>query len=159
MITGQLVGDAALIKYLETMPTKLRPELRKRVEILSIVLQSHVKQNKLSGQALNRRTGTLSRSIARRVEADASSVQGIVGTNIDYAGIHEFGGKTKPHIIEAKNAAALRFTVGGKTVFAKRVNHPGSKMPERSFLRSSLADLRSRIEGDLEGVMKAVADA
>lgn len=159
MITGELIGDAALIKYVESLPLKLRPELRKRVEILSIALQSHVKQNKLSGQALNRRTGTLSRSIARRVEADASGVQGIVGTNIEYAGIHEFGGRTKPHIIEAKNKAALRFTAGGRTVFAKSVNHPGSIIPERSFLRSALADLRSKIEADLGDAIKAVADA
>lgn len=159
MITGELIGDAALIKYLDTIPLKLRPELKKRVEMLSIALQSHVKQNKLSGQVLNRRTGTLSRSVARRVEDGADGVQGVVGTNIEYGGIHEFGGRTKPHIIEAKNAAALKFTIGGRTVFAKSVNHPGSIIPERSFLRSALADLRTKIETELADAFKAVSDA
>jgi hypothetical protein len=32
------------------------------------------------------------------------------------------------------------FNLGGRLIFAKRVQHPGSKIPERSFLRSALAD-------------------
>ena len=34
---------------------------------------------------------------------------------------------TRPHLIEARNAKALRFTVGGRVVFAKSVQHPGTK--------------------------------
>lgn len=34
---------------------------------------------------------------------------------------------TKPHVIEAKNAKALRFEIGGQVLFRKRVNHPGTK--------------------------------
>jgi len=33
---------------------------------------------------------------------------------------------TLPHIIEPKNAKALKFKSGGKTVFAKSVRHPGT---------------------------------
>lgn len=33
---------------------------------------------------------------------------------------------TPPHVIEAKDGGVLRFKIGGKTVFAKRVNHPGT---------------------------------
>lgn len=53
------------------------------------------------------------------------------GTNVPYAGIHNFGGKTRPHVIRPKNKKALRF--GGR--FAKKVNHPGSKIPKREFLK------------------------
>lgn len=34
---------------------------------------------------------------------------------------------TAPHVIRPKNKKALRFTVGGSTIFAKSVNHPGIK--------------------------------
>lgn len=34
---------------------------------------------------------------------------------------------TAPHVIRPKNKKALRFTSGGSTIFAKRVNHPGIK--------------------------------
>lgn len=37
----------------------------------------------------------------------------------------EYG--TKPHVIRARKASALRFVVGGKTVFARKVNHPGTR--------------------------------
>lgn len=34
---------------------------------------------------------------------------------------------TRPHIIRAKNARALRFEIGGRVVFAKQVQHPGTR--------------------------------
>jgi hypothetical protein len=37
----------------------------------------------------------------------------------------EFG--TKPHVILPKEKGALKFDVGGETVFAKEVFHPGTK--------------------------------
>jgi phage virion morphogenesis protein len=54
-----------------------------------------------------------------------------VGTNVIYAAIHQFGGQTAPHTIAAKYAKALAWPGGG---FAKKVNHPGSKIPARPFL-------------------------
>lgn len=40
------------------------------------------------------------------------------------APILEYG--SRPHVIRARRARALRFVVGGKTVFARKVNHPGT---------------------------------
>lgn len=53
-----------------------------------------------------------------------------IGTNVVYAAIHQFGGQTKAHTILPKNGKALKFN--GR--FAKKVNHPGSKIPARPFL-------------------------
>lgn len=41
-----------------------------------------------------------------------------------HAGPYAFG--AKPHVIKARNARALRFTVGSRTVFRVSVNHPGN---------------------------------
>jgi hypothetical protein len=49
----------------------------------------------------------------------------IIGTNVDYAEQIEIG--MAPTVIRPKNAKALKFTIGGKTIFAKKVNHPGFK--------------------------------
>jgi len=54
-------------------------------------------------------------------------------SNIVYAAIHQFGGKTRPHTITSAHGA-LRFNLGGRTVFANSVNHPGSDIPARPFL-------------------------
>lgn len=34
---------------------------------------------------------------------------------------------TRPHVIRPRAKQVLRFQVGGRTVFAKVVNHPGTK--------------------------------
>jgi hypothetical protein len=43
---------------------------------------------------------------------------------------------TRPHQIRPVRAKALRFTVGGRVVFARLVNHPGTKPDD--FLNKSL---------------------
>ena len=142
MITHQLRGDRELITFVDGIPGNLRPETVRRTEKLTIILQSYVKQNKLSGQVLKRQTGTLSRSIARRVEEGPGGVTGVVGTNITYGVGFETTGM-QPHVIEARNKKALAFKIGGKQIFAKRVNHPGS--PARPFLAPSLRENDARI--------------
>lgn len=68
------------------------------------------------------RTGNLRRSIDRRV---FSAAKGVVFVGEKYGKYVEFG--TRPHIIRPKNAKMLAFRVGGQLVFARQVNHPGSK--------------------------------
>lgn len=156
-------GDRELVAQLSAMPSGLRAVLRRRVWSLTLRLQARV-QRKLSGTVLNVVTGALRRSIQPTVEETGARITGRVFStgDVKYARIHEFGGKTRAHIIEPKKAAALMFLVGGKSVFAKRVNHPGSTMPERSFMRSSLADMRDEIvreltQGVVESAMKGGA--
>jgi len=59
----------------------------------------------------------------------------IVGTSVEYAAIHHFGGKTKAHKIKPTYKKALSFVgSGGNRVTVKSVNHPGSDIPERPIL-------------------------
>lgn len=44
---------------------------------------------------------------------------------------------TRPHVIRPRNAAALRFQMGNRTVFASSVNHPGTR--PRPFLTNAVA--------------------
>lgn len=48
-----------------------------------------------------------------------------IGSDVFYAPYVNDG--TRPHQIRPKRAKALRFKVGGRTVFAAVVNHPGTK--------------------------------
>ena len=57
----------------------------------------------------------------------------VIGTPVEYAPFVEFG--TRPHLILPRRARALRFVVDHMLVFAKRVEHPGTK-PQRVFARS-----------------------
>ena len=60
-----------------------------------------------------------------------------VGSDVEYAPMVNDG--TKPHIIRPKRAQVLRFKVGGKTVFARVVHHPGTRA--RPFLDRALQDV------------------
>jgi predicted GNAT superfamily acetyltransferase len=53
-------------------------------------------------------------------------------------------------------AKALAFLVGGQQAFAARVNVPKVTMPERSYLRSSLAEMADEIR---DGLIEAATDA
>jgi hypothetical protein len=71
---------------------------------------------------------------------------------VPYGAIQEYGGTTRAHLIQAKNAKALAFTVGGGLRFARRVQHPGSRIPERSFLRSALAAIAPQAQAELAAI-------
>ncbi len=158
MLKIELRGDRALIAKLDqAADSGVQRELIKEVTASVLLLERHIKANKLSGQVLHVRSGDLRRSVhaVLPVEVSGSAVIGRVAQSGDvkYGAIHEFGGRTSPHVIEAKNALALKFTVGGREIFRRKVNHPGSQMPERSFMRSALADLRQQIIERLRGAV------
>ena len=67
--------------------------------------------------------GNLKNSINLDIKNNGLSAE--VAATAEYAADVEFG--TKPHKITAKNGKALAFKKDGKTVFAKSVNHPGTK--------------------------------
>jgi len=77
-------------------------------------------------------TGLLKASISTEygrttTGSDLEAKVGVIGSvsQIGYAYFHHEG--TKSHEIHARFRKALKFTVGGFTVFAKRVYHPGTK--------------------------------
>lgn len=82
-------------------------------------------------------TGLLKQSI----QMNSTGTTAQVGTNLVYAAIHQFGGKTRPHVIKAKHARALSF--GG--IVVRQVNHPGSNIPARPFLRLTPRDMRDMV--------------
>ncbi|TAM37838.1 MAG: virion morphogenesis protein [Burkholderiaceae bacterium] len=85
------------------------------------------------GKILQRSAGGLAASITQSFDATTA----VVGTNKVYAAIQQFGGRTRPHVIRPKAKRALSF--GG--IVVRQVNHPGSNIPARPFLRLTPRDL------------------
>ena len=92
---------------------------------------AYLKRNNRPSYMILHDTGRLASSITQQFDANSASV----GTNVVYAAIHQFGGRTKPHVIRPKNAKALATPYGPR----KSVNHPGSEIPARPFLTISPA--------------------
>ena len=142
---------------LAALPDRLRDALADKVNMLAVALQAKIQQ-KLSGEVLNQKSGALKRSIVIAIDDSSASMTAslAVSGDIKYAAIHEFGGVIPPHDILPDKARALAFAVGGKEVFAARVNLPAIAMPERSYMRSSLAEMADDIREELS---EAAAEA
>lgn len=124
-----------VIVRLQNKSLQARNKLKATIEELSVFLKNYVVNQKLSGQVLNRRTGRLSDSIKSEVTDSGSEITGTIGTNIaavPYAAIHEYGGEVKTRLGTGKGKPKKN----GKATFM---------MPERSYLRSSLADNKDYI--------------
>lgn len=134
--------DASLEKDLEQLYSKVS-NLSPLMRSIAGTMQSAVDQNfasggrpkwlgvKRGGTPLND-TGVLKNSI----QHSSDSKTALVGTNVEYAAIHQFGGKTRPHVIKPRFKKALAFN----GMFAKSVNHPGSNIPARPFLQLTAQD-------------------
>jgi len=84
------------------------------------------------------RTGVLRASIQKTVgEKEAQ-----IGPTVPYAMFVEYG--TRPHEIRPVNARALRFEMGGGTVFATLVRHPGTR--PQPFIRETAEAVKSQVE-------------
>ncbi|MGO8834008.1 MAG: hypothetical protein ACLQE9_14500 [Roseiarcus sp.] len=153
MLTLGLAGADTLDARLGAFPAELLADLNAKAATLAGALADKVKDDKLSGQVLNALSGDLRASIVSEASVDGDDVVGSVGStgDVKYAAIQEYGGKTAAHEILPSKAEALAFIVGGALRFARRVEHPGSVIPERSYLRSSLEEMTDEIVEVLGG--------
>lgn len=87
------------------------------------------------------RTGRLRSSIRAeppRIFSLRGSVK--VGSDLEYAAFVNDG--TRPHTIRPRTKQVLRFQVGGRVVFAKVVNHPGTRA--NPFLDRALREVAAQ---------------
>lgn len=93
------------------------------------------------------------RRLMSSIDSDADNNMAVVGTNVVYARIHNEGGKTRPHVIRPRYKQALAFN--GRVV--KKVNHPGSVIPERRFLSLTESD-HDTINHTIQGYLGSALD-
>lgn len=159
MIKAWIVGDKELVAKLDKFPSIARDLFRAVTQKLTIDLQAKVINEKLTGQVLHVRTGTLRRSINQEVQETKGGFTGIVGTNLNYAGYHEYGftgtEQVREHLRMMTHAWGRPVREPRKIVVgahARKVNYP-----EHSFLRSSLREMEPTIRDAYEKVAAALA--
>ncbi len=164
MIDFQVTGDKELIGKLQHLPADMRASLLRKINELSIRLEAHIKADKLSGNPLHVRSGDLRDSITHEVTQSGSSIEGKVFSsgNIPYAAIHEYGGIIHhpggtPYFIEGLTGMAVFVSIAA----ALNRNLPVTRahdipIPERSYMRTGLADMKTAI---IDGMSEAVGEA
>ena len=158
-ISVYLVGDTAVEARLDALPDKLRKALRSKIHALTLNLEGHIKADKLSGQVLNVVTGRLRRSIFSKMDETETEIVGTVASSGDvkYAGRHEYG-FSGVETVQAHNRTikqAFGREISPKTVHVKQFERHANT-PERSFMRTALADQRDEIKA---GIEKAIVEA
>lgn len=142
MIDGFVTGDSEVIANLNGFSTSVGANLKSAITRLTIQLQNKAKNEKLSGQVLNVRTGRLKRSIQQTVMVSGSSVVGVVSTNVAYAPPHEYGFSGTVSVKQSLRTVKQAF---GRPIAARQVSVRSHQrkvnLPERSFLRSALREM------------------
>lgn len=118
------------------LPEPIRLGLRAWVGVIA----RRARQN-LSGRFLRVASGRLSRSLRTRVFVRGDVLVGVVQSRLFYGRILEHG--TVARLIRPRRAKALVFQVGGRTIYAANVSHPGVR--PRPWFRTAW------IEGEREG--------
>ncbi|MCL2658771.1 MAG: HK97 gp10 family phage protein [Betaproteobacteria bacterium] len=169
-----MIGDKEVIERFQALPGRARDALRDSIGRMALRLQRSVKQNKLSGQALNVRTGRLRRSIDQVVVEQDGGIVGVVSTDVEYAHAHEYGFEgtvtVKAHLRRSREQ--MRKAIIGKSGFETkrskkkwagkgetlvRSHSRTMNISERSFLRSALHEMESEIRQDMrQSVSKAI---
>jgi hypothetical protein len=151
MIRAYVANKEEVLARFDVMGDRLRAALRTSIAKLTIKLQNNVKTDYLSGQALNRKTGDLQRSIAQVLQDKGEVVSGIVSTALVYGIGWELGWP----------GGAERALAAGKAKFDPKGNadtFANGTPKKRPFLVPALRDLEQ--SGAIKaGIEAAVAEA
>jgi phage gpG-like protein len=139
----EAIIDSAVLQRVAQFGPRLQAGVERSIRQIVIEGQSEIVRNKLhGGTPLFSRSGNLARAVRQDVEADGSAITGTIGVDrtAPYGAVHEYGGTfdVREHISTSR--LGNQFTVKAHS----------ATYPERSFLRSWLAENQSRIVSEIE---------
>lgn len=115
------INQGRLARLLSARGTIAERRLRRRTERVADLARAYA-------------PGTMGRYIEARVEQAPQGLVGVVECTHPATKFVLEG--TRPHVIRPRRANVLRFEVGGRAVFARKVNHPGTRA--NNFLARAL---------------------
>lgn len=157
MISADLVDVGAVLDRLHGMRDASISGVARAIAKLGIDLQNNVQQNKLSGQVLQVRSGSLRQSITVQVNQSNTAINATVYSNLGYAAAQEYGftGTIDVRASIRQIKEAFGHPITAKTVgvgaYSRRMD-----LPQRSFLRTALEDMTPDIG---TGVQDALREA
>jgi hypothetical protein len=176
----RITGTNRLVARLEALSNDAHARVADAMLNETIALQDEILSR--MAELFANAGGKMRDALDSNVSDNGQQITGTVSAaGLPYLAIQEFGGVTRPHEIFPVNAQALAFLWNGVPVavkqyqsgkayfkqggdtggmfFAKHVSHPGSHMPERSYMRAALARRRSAIIASIFAAASGAADA
>lgn len=154
MFNITVVGLNELVARFDGMPSAVREEMDRTIQKLAKNLQAHIVRDKLHGQVLHQRSGRLARSIQQESpihEGLATYGRVFSSGDVKYAKVHEYGGTFEmkgraitraSHLAKRKDGSMAMTGTPYKATF-----------PERSFMRTGLADFAPEIVTELKAAV------
>jgi hypothetical protein len=149
--------SVAYLKKLYDMPSQVPSAIRRGLDSALQTVKKNLIERRLSGTGpfppsehrLGEVTGTLQESVYVRTSMGGAYVTGVIGSDVIYAPVHEYGA-----VISAKNAPFLVFKILGQTYRAKSVT-----IPERAPFRTEVESLESvaLISGEVVAEVESLA--
>lgn len=136
---------------------RVRAEIRRTVNALTLKLQRTIQEDMLTGQRLNVQSGRLRGSVSSKVEEDKDWIEGTVGAGgalVPYAFAHEFGLKgamaIKAHLRMIKKVFGQPITP--RQIMIKAHSRKVD-MQERRFMRDSLDEVAKIVPKNIDAAI------
>ncbi|WP_180189992.1 hypothetical protein [Acinetobacter sp. YH01009] len=137
---------------------RVRAEIRRTVNALTLKLQRTIQEDMLTGQRLNVQSGRLRGSVSSKVEEDKDGIEGTVGAGgalVPYAFAHEFGLKgamaIKAHLRMIKKVFGQPITP--RQIMIKAHSRKVD-MKERRFMRDSLDEVAKIVPKNIDAAIE-----
>ncbi|MBV8337563.1 MAG: HK97 gp10 family phage protein [Alphaproteobacteria bacterium] len=142
------------MERLRALPEAVNSRLLRLITQLGIELQLAVQQEKLSGQVLRSRSGSLKSSIGVKVDQSGGTITASVFSESQYAGAQEYGfaGTVSVRASLRRMTEAFGRPIAEKMISVRAYDRR-MDLPERSFLRSALDDMTPAIREEVEAAL------
>ena len=143
MLTVEIEGEEELSARFSAMPAAIRAALAEKFAALAQRLEDKIRNDKLDGQVLNARDGRLRDSIGVKLDEHGAS---LMTSGVKYAAAQEYGFTGEESVAAHTRVIKEAFgrAIAPKTIliqaFARQM-----RLPERSYMRSSLEDMQDEI--------------
>jgi phage gpG-like protein len=143
MLSLEIEGEEELVARFAVMPEAIRAALAEKFATLAQKLEDKIKDEKLDGQVLFARSGKLRDSIAVNLEANGAS---LVAAGVKYAAAQEYGFSGEENVAAHSRTIKQAFgrAITPKTIVVEAFSRE-MRLPQRSFMRSSLDEMRDEI--------------
>ena len=147
----------ALERFLKKEPNLVANAIRRVVRSARTDGMNRMRSRGI-GLALFRRRAFDLRQIVKtiRIRQEGNAIIGGVEVK-GIAALIEMGGRTLPHPIKPKLGTMLALKLPQGRVFARAVNHPGSRIPAQPSLRPALNAAMPRLATEIDEALAAAA--
>ena len=154
MLNVKLVGIERTESKIDNLKAVITSALQTAIPEALLEIAGYIKSPNLTGGVLNRRTGTLQSSIlTEMLPTTGTKVAGRVYQDSSIAPYGKMlNDGTKPHVIEAVKGKALRFEIGGKVFYRRKVNHPGTTAAD--FFYSAMEARRQIVNDNINDAIR-----